>query len=57
MTEEDQTNALVDDLHRVLDRYADEFDISVVSAIGALETVKLNLFREQWEDLNEEGGT
>lgn len=53
MTEAEQANAFAIDLHRLVDRYCDEFDLSVFAAIGALETVKLELFSEQREMLDD----
>lgn len=47
MTDPEQIQALADDLTKVIDRYRAEFDLTLASAIGTLEVVKLELFLSQ----------
>jgi hypothetical protein len=49
MTDPEQVQALADDLKRVIDRYRAEFDLTLAAAIGTIEVVKLELFKEQTE--------
>jgi hypothetical protein len=49
MDEMQQQQALYDQLFRVIDRFRDEFEISVASAIGVLEIIKLELYNFERE--------
>lgn len=53
MTDPEQTSAFAADLWRVIERYRAEFNLTLATAIGTLEVVKLELFREQTEDKDE----
>ena len=48
MDQDKQADAFLMDLQKLLDRYMSEFDLTIVSAIGALETVKLDLFSQMF---------
>lgn len=50
MTEPEQIQALQDDLNRVIDRYRAEFNLTIASAIGTLEIVKLDLYQQETKD-------
>jgi len=50
MTEPEQIQALQDDLNRVIDRYRAEFNLTLASAIGTLEIVKLDLYQQETKD-------
>ena len=54
MTNGEQIEAFVTDVQRVIQRYKDEFNLPVASAIGALEMVKLALWKEQTDDSEDE---
>lgn len=47
MNESEQITAFVTDLQKVIDRYRAEFNLTLATAIGSLEVVKLNLYQEQ----------
>jgi hypothetical protein len=47
MTDPEQIDALAADLQRVIDRYRAEFNLTLAAAIGTLEVVKLELFRNE----------
>lgn len=49
MTNPEQIAALAADLQRVIDRYRAEFNLTLAAAIGTLEVVKLELFRDESE--------
>ena len=46
MTQQEQENALTDDLTKLIDRYLMEFDMSVTAIIGILESAKLDIWDE-----------
>jgi len=50
MSESEQVEAFAADLRRVIDRYCDEFEMTVAAAIGTLEVVKLDLYLQQSGD-------
>jgi len=50
MTDPEQIAALAADLQRVIDRYRAEFNLTLAAAIGTLEVVKLELWKEQTND-------
>ena len=50
MTDAEQIAALAADLQRVIDRYRAEFNLTLASAIGTLEVVKLELWKDQTND-------
>jgi len=54
MTQIQQTNAFQNDLTKLIERYRSEFDLSLASAIGVLEIVKLDLYTDQLEIVVEE---
>jgi len=47
MNEREQIDAFAADLQRLIDRYRAEFNLTIASAIGTLEVVKLELFRNE----------
>ena len=47
MDQSEQIAALAADVTKVIDRYRAEFDLTLAAAIGTLEVVKLELFRNQ----------
>lgn len=49
MTDPEQVHAFVSDLQKVVDRYRAEFNLTLASAIGGLEVMKLALFNEEFE--------
>lgn len=55
MSQEDQQDAFALELDALLDRFICEFDLTVSSAIGVLETAKLQLFLRETTD-EPEGG-
>lgn len=56
MTEQEQIKAFAADLTRLIGRYRSEFNLSLASAIGTLEVVKLELYTEQTNDNATENG-
>lgn len=50
MTDSEQIAALETDLHRLIDRYRAEFNLTLAAAIGTLEVVKLELFNQQTKE-------
>ncbi len=46
MTPSEQIEAFVADLTKVIDRYRSEFELPLATALGALEVIKLELWRE-----------
>lgn len=46
MSNAEQIAAFVTDIKKVIDRYRSEFDLPLASAIGSLEIVKLELWKE-----------
>ena len=49
MTEQEQIKAMAADITRVIDRYRLEFHLTLASAIGVLEVLKLEIFKQQDE--------
>ena len=47
MDHPDQVSAFAVDLHKLIDRYRAEFDLTLAAAIGTLEVVKLELFNSE----------
>lgn len=56
MTEEEKQDQLYQALLSLVSRYMDEFDMTYVSAIGALELMKVGLACEAFGVDDEEGG-
>lgn len=50
MTEQEQIKAMADDVARVITRYRLEFHLTLASAIGVLEVLKLEMFKQQDAD-------
>lgn len=50
MNVDDQQIAFETDLNNLIDRYISEFDLTLASAIGVLETVKLDLYLRHYND-------
>jgi hypothetical protein len=50
MDQNEQIRAFAADLSRLIGRYRSEFRLSLASAIGTLEVVKLELFNQQTND-------
>lgn len=46
MSDKEQAQALVNELHAVINRFRVEYDLNYANAIGCLEMVKLDLY---WE--------
>jgi len=46
MTQSEQIEAFVADITKVIDRYRFEFELPLATAIGALEALKLDLWKE-----------
>ncbi len=46
MNQQEQTEAFAQDLTALINRYRREFNLTLASAVGTLETVKLELFCE-----------
>jgi len=55
MNQQDQANAFKVEIERVLNRFIDEFELTSATAIGVLEMVKLDLYRFQVEDAEDDG--
>ena len=47
MTQTEQINAFQADLQKLITRYTAEYDLSLASAVGVLEIVKLDLVASQ----------
>lgn len=47
MTQEEQQDAFAGELWSLIDRYRDQWDLTVASAIGVLELTKMQLFTEE----------
>jgi len=50
MKESDQVDAFSNALIRVINRYREEFDLTLESVIGTLEILKLELFKIETEE-------
>jgi len=50
MSDPEQIEALATDIQKVIDRYRAEFNLTLAAAIGVLEVVKLELWKEQTEE-------
>lgn len=46
MSHPEQIAAFVEDIEKVIDRYRAEFDLPLASALGGLEIVKLELWKQ-----------
>jgi hypothetical protein len=46
MTQEEQVDAFTFELEKLIDRYTQEFDLTLASVIGALECMKLDIWDE-----------
>lgn len=54
MTHREQIEAFTGDLLKVVDRYRQEFQLPLASAVGALEIIQHNLLRDALNDADEE---
>lgn len=54
MDSNEQTAAFESDLRKLIARYRSEFEMNLASVIGTLEVVKLNLWKEQMDMLDED---
>jgi hypothetical protein len=54
MSHKDQQAALEHELAKVVNRFRDEYDLTIADAIGVLEVVKLCLFKEQVDILDDD---
>lgn len=54
MTEPEQINHLGNELHALLRRFKNEYNMTVASAIGCMEVVKMELFLEQRDASDDE---
>lgn len=50
MNDPEQIQAFAEDLYLLIERYRAEFNLTLASAIGTLEVVKLELFKSETED-------
>lgn len=50
MDESQQVEAFAADLRKVIDRYRDEFNLTIAAAVGTLEVVKLDLYMGERND-------
>lgn len=55
MSQEEQQDAFALELDKLIDRFVMEFDLTVSSAIGVLETAKMQLFMRETTDEPGEG--
>lgn len=55
MSQEEQQDAFALELDNLIDRFVMEFDLTVSSAIGVLETAKMQLFMRETTDGPGEG--
>ena len=55
MPQEEQQDAFALELDNLIDRFVMEFDLTVSSAIGVLETAKMQLFMRETTDEPGEG--
>jgi len=46
MTQEEQVDAFTFELEKLIDRYTQEFDLTLASIIGVLECTKLDIWDE-----------
>lgn len=53
MTQEEQTIAFAEDLDRLIDRYASEFELTIPSVIGVLELAKFEIIKHYTQDEDE----
>jgi len=53
MNQSEQTEHLIEELNRVIDRFRKEYHLTYGIAIGCLEMVKLNLWDEAREELTD----
>jgi hypothetical protein len=51
MDNKEQLRAFAGDLERVIDRYRNEFDLTLAEAIGTLEIIKLVLFNQETNEI------
>lgn len=54
MTHIDQIKALATDIHNVIDRYRQEFEVPVASVVGVLEIQSHLLIQEAASDMEED---
>ena len=50
MTDPEQIAALATDLQSVINRYRAEFNLTLAAAVGTLEVIKLELWKDQAND-------
>lgn len=50
MSQEEQQDAFAMEIDNLIDRFVMEFDLTVSSAIGVLETAKMQLFMRETTD-------
>ena len=53
MNQENQQEAFAHELDALIDRFVQEFSLTVASAVGVLEMAKLDLFSREMENLSE----
>lgn len=53
MNESEQVTHFADDIDKIVDRYRDEYDISIASAVGVLQ-MKIHLLCREAEELGNE---
>lgn len=56
MTDKEQTQQLADELDKLLNRFADEYDLSFASAVGVLQMKIHNLCQQAREESEDETG-
>lgn len=55
MDHHEQQEALETELRGVIARFRTEFNLSLADAVGTIECVKLELFRDQMRDIEDDG--
>ena len=53
MTQNEQIARFAAELHALINRYRAEYDLTLASAIGTMEVVKLELFNQEAEEKEE----
>lgn len=53
MTQEQQQDAFSEELYKLIDRFTDEYDLTVPSVIGVIEIVKMELMLSCAEEMEE----
>lgn len=54
MTQNEQQDAFVNELYAVINRFIDEYDLTLASAVGCLEVVKTEMLMNEISEHNSE---